>query len=313
MTTTFLQAELWNKISKLAKRAKRKHIAVAYLGSGASQLIPMHKGDTLVLDMSLPTVKSGQTNPYEVGKYLRAGVSVFNCTNLHAKVFILDNSAIVASSNLSHRSQDTLVEAGIVTRDPDVVKAARGFIKSIQVEHITPEYLKLCKRLYNTPRFGKGQPRKRNRQKVQPAYSRLWIAGLTNGEFSEEENRIFDRESKKALREVKDTRRYEVNTIQWIGDSKFTRSARKGDLMVQLYHNKAYPPARIVRITKYTLPKRKQARFMIFVEDEKKPKLIAWSKFKRGLSQLGLGKLTLNSTREVKSPTASHSILGMWS
>jgi hypothetical protein len=313
MTTTFLQSELWDKIGNLAKRAKRKHIAVAYLGSGACDLIPLHKGDTLVLDMSLSTVKSGQTNPFEVGKYLRAGVSVFNCANLHAKVFVLDGSAVVGSSNVSHHSQDTLVEAGIVTRDQDVVKAARGFIKSIQVERITPEYLRLCKRLYNPPRFGNGHLRKRTRQKVQPTYSRLWIAGISDIKFSEEENRISDRETRKALKEVKNTRRYEVNTIRWTGDSHFTREVRKGDLIIQLYHKKAYPPARVVRITKYRLPNRKQARFLICVEDEKRPKLFAWSKFKKQLSQVSLGKLTLGSTREIKTPTASHSILGMWS
>lgn len=313
MTSTFLQTDLWHKIGNLAKQTKRKHIAVAYLGSGAAELIPLRKGDTLVLDMSLPAVKSGQTNPYEVGKYLRAGVSIFTCANLHAKVFVFDGSAIVGSANLSQHSHNTLVEAGVITRDRDVVKAARGFIKSIQVERITPEYLKLCKRAYKPPQFGNGRFRKRTLQKVQPTYSRLWIAGISDVEFSEEENRISDRESKKALKEVKDTRRYEVNSSRWTGDSHFTRSVRKGDLIVQLYHKKAYPPARVVRITKYRLPNRKQARYLVFVEDEKKPKLFAWSKFKKKLSAVGLNKVSLGSTREVKLPTASHSILGMWS
>lgn len=313
MTTTFLQSELWKSIGNLAKGAKRKHIAVAYLGSGASELISLRKGDTLVVDMSLQAVRSGQTNPYEVGKYLKLGVAVFTCANLHAKVYIFDRTAVISSGNLSNHSQSTLVEAGVVTREPSVLKTARGFIKSIQVERVTPEYLKLCKRSYKPPRFAGGNGRKAQTKKVVPTYSRLWISGISDVDFSEQEQLISDRESKKALKEVKDKRRHEVNSIRWVGDSHFTRSARKGDLMIQLYHNKAYPPARIVRISKYRLPNRKQTRFLILVEDDKKPKLFPWSAFKRTLSQVGLSRLSPRSTREVKSPTASHSILGMWS
>lgn len=313
MITKFVQSELWNSIGNLAKSAKRKHIAVAYLGSGASDIIPLGRGDTLVVDMSLLAVKSGQTNPHEVAKYIKAGVAVFTCANLHAKVYIFDRTAIISSGNLSHHSQSTLVEAGVVTREPSVLKTARGFIKSIQVERVSPEYLKLCKKSYKPPRFAGGTANKRRTKKVVPTYSRLWISGISDVDFSKQEELISEREAKKALKEVKDKRRYEVNSVRWTGDSHFTRLARKGDLLLQLYHNKAYPPARIARIFKYQLPNRKQTRFLILVEDEKNPKLFSWSAFKKTLSQVGLGKLTSRSTREVKSPTASHSILGMWS
>lgn len=314
MTTTFLQSELWEKINFLAKRAKRKHIAVAYLGRGTSELIPLHRGDTLVVDMSLQAVESGQTNPYEVSKYLKSGAAVFSCANLHAKVYLFDKTAVVGSNNLSLHSQNTLVEAGIVTKDPAVLKSARGFIKSLQVEPVTQEYLKLCKRSYKPLQFGGGGKHKRRTRRVVPTYSRLWLIGIGGPvNFSEQEYRISARESDKALKAVKDRRKYEVNLIRYIGDDNFTRTVQNGDLMIKIYHDRVYPPSRVVRITKYRLPNKKQTRFFIFTEEDKKPKRFRWSVFKKTLSQVGLAKLTPRSTREVKSPTASHTILGMWS
>lgn len=315
MTTTFLQSELWNKIDHLAKRAKRKHIAVAYLGSGASNLIPLSKGDTLVIDLSLQAAKSGQTNPHEVAKYIRAGASVFSCANLHAKVYLFDKTSVVGSGNLSLHSRNALVEAGIVTNDSTVLKSARGFIKSIQVEPVTPEYLKLCKREYRPPKFGGGVRgnRKRRDKRVLPTYSRLWLSGVFDATFSDEEERISERENRRALREVKDKRKYEVDSVRWVGESHITRTARKGDFIVQIYNDKVYPPFRIVRISKYQLPNRKSTRYFLHIEEDKRPKLFRWSKFKKTLSQVGLGKLTPLTTREIKSPKASHTILGLWS
>ncbi len=312
-TTTFLQSELWGKIKGLAKRSKRKDIAVAYLGSGASKLISLGKGDTLVVDMSSQAVKSGQTNPFEVEKYIESGVEAFSCANLHAKVYLFDKTAVISSGNLSIHSQNALVEAGVVTQEPTVLKSARGFIKSIQVEPITPEYLKLRKQQYRPPEFSDGGNHRQHTKEVVPAYSRLWLNGIEDVKLSEEEERISERESEKAVKEIKDKRRHEVNSIRWQGNSPFTRTVQKGDLMILIWNGKVYPPCRVVRISKkYQLSNIKTPRFFILVEQKKKPKLFRWLAFKKTLSQVGLAKLTPGSTREVKSPTASHMILGLW-
>ena len=74
MTTKILQDDLWPTITKLAKKSKRKYVAVAYLGHGANRLLPLRKDDSLVIDMSLDTVKNGQTDPHEVEKDGKRGV-----------------------------------------------------------------------------------------------------------------------------------------------------------------------------------------------------------------------------------------------
>ena len=68
-----LHEDLWPTITRLARKSGRKHVAVAYLGSGASRLLPLGRGDSLVVDMSPGAVKSGQTNPFEVENTSKRG------------------------------------------------------------------------------------------------------------------------------------------------------------------------------------------------------------------------------------------------
>jgi len=128
MATTFLHSKLWDKISALASTAKHRWVAVAYLGTGASELLPLGVGDVLVVDMSLAAIRSGQTNPYEIEKYIRSKVEVHSRSSLHAKVFVFDGKAIIGSANVSRNSQHKLVETAVITTDKDVVRDARGFV-----------------------------------------------------------------------------------------------------------------------------------------------------------------------------------------
>jgi hypothetical protein len=263
--------------------------------------------------MSLQAVKSGQTNPFEVAKYLKAGALVFTCANLHAKLYVFDKTAVVCSGNLSLHSQNTLVEAGIITKESNVLQSAIGFIKSLQVEPITPEYIKLCKKSYMPPKFWGGGKLRQIKKRVVPTYSRLWLSGIFDVDFSAEEDRISEREAREAIKEIKNKKHYEINSIRWGGDSHFTRTVRKGDLIIQIYEGKAYPPSRIVKIgNKYKISSLKKKRFFVHIEDEINPKSIKWTQFKKSLSAVRLGNVTPRSTREVKSPTASHTLLGLW-
>ena len=313
MTTELLQNDLWDKINRLSKRARKRHLAVAYLGTGASDLLALQRGDTLITDLSLRSVRCGNTNPYEVEKYITNGVLVFNCSNLHAKIYVFDNTAVVGSCNLSFNSRDGLVEAGVLTSQPSVVQKALQFLKSLQVEPITPEYLKICKSEYKPPKFG-GRARTSVRQikRVSPTHSRLWLVGVSDVRFSEEEETIIDHEAARAVKSLRNEKQYEISSVRWIGESFFTRSARKGDLVIQFYDREVYPPSRIVRISKYRLDERKKTRFCIHLAEPKKPKLYQWSKFRKVLSGIGLKKVGFNSTREIKSFSASHELLGMW-
>jgi len=61
---------LWNRITKLVRKAKHTEAAVSYLGKGGYSMLPLRKGDVLVVDMSTRSVKQGVTNPFEIEKYM---------------------------------------------------------------------------------------------------------------------------------------------------------------------------------------------------------------------------------------------------
>jgi len=51
---------IWPEIKKLSKRAHRTQAAIAYVSSDANLILK--KGDTLIVDASEPTIKTGGTS-----------------------------------------------------------------------------------------------------------------------------------------------------------------------------------------------------------------------------------------------------------
>ena len=54
-------------------------------------------------------------------------------SNLHAKVFVADETAaIVTSGNLTRSALDRNLEYGVLLREPDLVRAVRGHMLSFE-------------------------------------------------------------------------------------------------------------------------------------------------------------------------------------
>ena len=315
MTLRFLQDNLWPTITKLARKSDRKHVAVAYLGQGANKLLPLDKGDSLVIDMSQGAVKSGQTDPKEIEKYLKKGVDIYTCTNLHAKVYIFDKTLVVGSANVSRHSRHSLIEAGLLCRDRDMLTQARGFVKSLQVEPVTPGYVKLCKKRYRTPKI---HDFKNRHPDTRLPHSRLWVIGTVPTNFSGQENRLCWDGEKKASKKLKNARKFEVNSICWPGKSRLTEHVMEGDLIVSIHTEgksiKVFPPSRVLLTKKYrSFDHQKQPRMFIHIEEPKNPKLLGWRNVKDAVVKAGLRSISSNSIREIRSSELKHVILGLWS
>jgi len=149
-TIEFLSDNVWPQISQLARKAARRHVAVAYIPSAGFEMLKMDKGDTLVVDMSEARVRAGGTDPAVIEQYLKRGVTVHSLPSLHAKGFVLDDTAVVGSMNVSSWSRDRLTEAGILTTEPAVVDSARQFVTSLasQLDPIDLRYVARCKKLF---------------------------------------------------------------------------------------------------------------------------------------------------------------------
>src|SRR3990167_4333385 len=93
--TTFLSnMTLWQTLAARVKDARHVDAAIAFFGQGGAKLLPLRRGDRLVVDMSPATVRAGGTDPREVEKLMRRGVRAFTRRNLHAKVVVADASGI---------------------------------------------------------------------------------------------------------------------------------------------------------------------------------------------------------------------------
>ena len=154
MTSGLITTRVWEQLSLLARQARQPaHVAVAYFGSGASHLLPLPRASLLVVDGSTAAVGSGQTCPADLLALHRRGVRVHSVGNLHAKVYVFTDVALVGSANVSRHSQSTLLEAVLLTKRRSEVAAARDFVQSLCVTELSAGDLARLARLYRPHRF----------------------------------------------------------------------------------------------------------------------------------------------------------------
>jgi hypothetical protein len=74
VTTRFIRDDvLWREILACAGKPDRKLAAVAYMATESASLLPLQRGERLVVDMSLDTVKRGSTDPREIREFMQRG------------------------------------------------------------------------------------------------------------------------------------------------------------------------------------------------------------------------------------------------
>lgn len=103
-------AAFWSEIEELRYRPGRVLAAVAFVGAGAGEAMPLRRGDQLIADLSDGAVRGLSTNPSEVLRMKAAGggPQVLCHAGLHAKVFIGRDRVLAGSANLSNHSRQQL-------------------------------------------------------------------------------------------------------------------------------------------------------------------------------------------------------------
>lgn len=192
---------LWSELNDRIPKAKTVRAAVAYFATGASTILPLRKGDKLVVDMSLRTVRAGTTDPREVRKLLRRGVQVFSRASLHAKFFIIDRVVVAGSANISGNARDKRDEAAVLTDDGAAVRRAMATFEQLCTEPVRKGYLDKCIAEYRPPKFI-GVPARTDSSRKKPTHAKVWlIGGLTYRNVPKDEeaeaNRVLKEVSKK--------------------------------------------------------------------------------------------------------------------
>jgi len=125
----FISSSLWATIREMASQASRRRAAVAYVTD--SSLLPLGQDDVLIVDASDQSISTGRTVAVALETYLEAGVRLFSVGNLHAKVIILDDVAIVGSGNVSRRSASHYIEAAVISDRPELRGQTERFINDL--------------------------------------------------------------------------------------------------------------------------------------------------------------------------------------
>lgn len=317
MLSRFLfSAGLWEELSTRVPKAKKVRAAVAYFGTGGAALLPLKKGDTLVVDMSLGRVRAGATDPKEIKKLLLRGVRVFTRASLHAKFFVLDRVVLAGSSNISSYSKHTLEEAAILTDDPATVLRATTVFERLCTEPVRKDYLAKCLKEYRPPAFGGGggaKPRKRGK-KERVTQAKLWlIGGLVYRNIPASEKDEAEKVVKTAARKLLDFERSEVTYTHYPEKQKFMTNLREGDWLIPCIRDggefDVWPPSRFLGVERYSRGVGKH-RYLVLYEQPLDAKSSAWSTVRKRAAAVALPAKP--RTVPISAEADADTILRLW-
>jgi len=105
---SILTGNIWRQVAPLANRAKRRLVAVAYVSS--DKYLKLRRNDILVCDASDRAIEAGDTSANILKSLVRKGAEVRSRPDLHAKVAVLGQIALIGSCSLSASSEEDLTE-----------------------------------------------------------------------------------------------------------------------------------------------------------------------------------------------------------
>ena len=309
---------IWQTLVDQVKSARHVDAAIAYIGKGGARFLPLRRGDRLVVDMSLATVKSGGTDPFEIEKLMKRSVVVFSRRNLHAKMVIADDTVLVGSANVSKNSRETLDEAAILTKEYAAVRRAHEFFDRICTEPVRPKYLRECKAAYKPPR-GTGRRISRTGKSKRATHAKLWIVNLVDYySIPESEIERYDESERKARELIKDTARSKLTNFHWSHKPKMADELETGDWIIQCIKHKdktitVEPPAQFLWIDHYIRNnKTGKERYVFHLETPKRGQTMNWSAFRQAAKSVLGGTLAKPRTMPIRDTKDADDLLSLW-
>ncbi|MCC6651023.1 MAG: hypothetical protein IT348_07740 [Candidatus Eisenbacteria bacterium] len=207
---TLLTGEkVWRSLRLATKSRTPGHVAVAFLGSHSFRRLPLTAGSLLVVNAGDDALKTGQTDPNEIAKYMRSGVEVRSLSTLHSKIYVLGDQVFVGSANVSTSSENRLEESLLQSRAPSTVAAARRYVCALPGTSIGPEALKAMLKIFVRPKYGiHGHVRKARRDG-------FWAVPLVVGSWGDDADAAADAARPSARRKLSDKRRFALQEFLW--------------------------------------------------------------------------------------------------
>jgi hypothetical protein len=147
---------VWEQLEDHLTGGEKRSAAIAYIGARANEWLRLKDGDVLVFDGDDKSIRQCLVDLRVIGKLMRAGVHLYSCPGLHAKVMVIESmkaTAIVGSANASMNSVERKAEAVVVTDEPGPVNQARAAIVGWHLGQgrLSPAWLKRVNALPKAP------------------------------------------------------------------------------------------------------------------------------------------------------------------
>lgn len=308
-----ISVNLWETIQKKAKQAEHRRAAIAYVTDPT--LLPLRNGDLLVTDASDTSIASGRTSAVTLEKYFKSGVELFNLPDLHAKVLILDDWAVVGSANASQHSALVYFEAAVLSDRPELVGQADKLVTFLaEAGTIIDE--SFIKRILKISVVKALAPPTRARTRTQAKLSldqKFWLVSLPGDTTYPGNPEIVEDVAEKIQKKVS-SKAGIVNWFWWSGNARFTTLAKEGDIVIECWRPRSkisttrgvrvFRHGRIVRI--FQEPGVKARTFHCIWSSDHYDTSVTWSVFQQLAKRAGINrKLSYNSTVELTAQQSS--------
>jgi hypothetical protein len=174
-------------------------------------------------------------------KLHKEGVQLYDCVDLHAKILVLDDVAIIGSGNMSSSSERRLVEAALLSNQPSVVAGVASLIEQViqKSSRLTAKRIAQLCEIEVIRRGGwKGASPNKRATRIPKLGNRTWIVGVRElkREPKPEEKKLIN-SAMRSLHERQGADDDDVTSIKWDVRSRFARECLGGDLLVQIWRS----------------------------------------------------------------------------
>ncbi len=244
-----LTNDLWPTVRTYAKAASQRKAAIAYV---TQDLVGFRKGDVLIVDASRLAISSGETAAPLLRSLYRKGVTLYHCDDLHAKVFLLGDVAVISSGNMSNSSKNVLVEVGVLTDHASTVSGVESLIQQLIVQSDelgVSEIAELCN-IKVVRRGGRANTKSKRVVKIAKLGTQTWLVGVRTivRENTPKEQILITKAETSLRKRLNLPANAQFDRLRWTGNGKFVRECREGNSVIQIWReNDTKMPSRICR------------------------------------------------------------------
>jgi len=284
----------WAKMSEHIPRDGPKVAAVAYVSKGSP--LKFGDGDILICDASASAIKSGETDAGILMAFKKNGARIYSCDNLHAKIMVCGKYAVIGSSNLSESSEESLLEASLITDRRRVRAQILGLIHNLMdvSEELDDD---MIKKLIGLPVLRQPWQVKQKRRVVNDSGTSYWVASVVSMKKVREEEIPYVEEGEKIAKERAESEESEIGWIRFSGNSVFRQKAKPGDVVLEIFRDGRRTYVTEPRPILYRQDHGKWVRF--YLEEKEDQSEMTWGEFEKKLRKVGMAKITKNSTRKL--------------